>query len=345
MNIAHLLPYSAQFPLVKHNGRYEWVLRLAQAQARTGNTVSIYCAPGSSDPSSQIAWRTAPHDFRDKSLNNISLIQTALQNSHDIYHSHFDYIHYFLADTTNKPFIYTQHWFPNQNFAHAAEYNKTQNVLAIPVTQLMHAENKKLGLPTSDTIYHGIDLDQFQLNTAPRQNRLIFIGRIAPHKGVHLAVQAALDAGAQLDIVGKIQPQDEAYWQTILPHVDGQQIRYLGPRPHSDIPALFAQAKALIFPSQASESFGLVTVEAQACGTPVIISDIGASSELVVHGKTGYICKTPDDYQAAIGKVHTLSPADCRTNAERFSLDAMVKSYENLYTKLASQPAPSPGQL
>lgn len=166
MKIAHLLPYTARFPLSKHNGRYEWALKLAKIQATDGHQVTIYSSSSSSGEGN-IKWRSSEHNFANKHLNNIALIKTALQQNYDIYHSHFDFLHYFLADLTDKPMVATQHWFPDQKMGDAAKYNANQNVYAVPPTELMHREDKQLGIPGLGTIHHGIDLNLFKSAHAP----------------------------------------------------------------------------------------------------------------------------------------------------------------------------------
>lgn len=338
MNIAHLLPYSAKFPTSTHHGRYDWALRIAKAQAAKGHTVTMYCAPGSGEGIPELQWQSSPHNFGDKMTNNIATIKEALQHpEHDIFHSHLDFAHYFVGDATDKPIVVTQHWFPKEMFGQAAHFNTKGNVQAVAVTNRMREEDARLGIPVAETIYHGIDLDQFSFSTAPHGDRLVFVGRIAPHKGTHIAVQAAKLAGAKLDIIGKVNAQDEDYWKSILPAIDGEQIRYLGPKPHDEIPAIFASAKAFLFPSQQIESFGQTTVEAQACGTPVVISNIGASDELVQDGRSGFLANTIDEFVEAIGKIDQIDPADCRKSAERFNLVTMFARYEALYNRLVDE--------
>ncbi|MDN5275024.1 MAG: hypothetical protein JWP06_925 [Candidatus Saccharibacteria bacterium] len=334
MNIAHLLPYTAQFPLVKHNGRYEWALRLARIQAQQGHTVSVYAAPGSHDES-PIVWRSIEAPFKDKTTNNIALIKEAFQNrEHDIYHSHLDYMHYFLADMTTKPVVATQHWFPDTLTAAAATFNTTANVTAVPVTNYMLQEDVKLGIKTGELIYHGIDLSLFHPSPLAIRERFIFVGRITERKGVREAVKYATLAGVGLDIIGKINDVDQPYWQSILPYVDGVKIKYLGPQSQTAVAGLVAQAKGFLFPTQSQEPFGQVTIEAQAAGTPVIIGDIGASNELVQHGKTGFVCSSEQDYIDALHNINDIRRTDCREFAERFDLKTMINNYDTLYRLL-----------
>lgn len=339
MNIAHLLPYTARFPLVNHNGRYDWVLRLANLQAaqEQGHKVTIYAAPGSYDKNApSIQWANHGTAFDNQMANNIANIKAALQAGHDIYHSHLDYAHYLVADTTTKPIVVTQHWSPNNTIAHAATLNVHRNAVAVPVTHYMAMVDKQLGIPAADVIYHGIDLGLFHPTGRAKTNRFIFVGRITPDKGVKEAVAIAKAAGIALDIVGKVNAVDQPYWQSVLPDVDGAQIRYVGALTQTEVATLLAGAKAMIFPPQAIEAFGQTIIEAQACGTPVITEDRGAASELIQHGKTGFVASTKDEYLAAIRDINTVDPVNCRTFAEQFSVDVMANGYMSLYEKLLS---------
>ncbi|HEU5121881.1 MAG TPA: glycosyltransferase [Candidatus Saccharimonadales bacterium] len=334
MNIAHLLPYSARFPLKKHNGRYEWALALAREQAKQGHKVTIYAAPGSHD-NSAIRWKSLGESLGDKNQNNKALLQIAFQNTeHDIFHSHFDALHYSLAHFTQNPIVCTQHWFPNESITTAARQFTGDNVFVVPVTRYMEQKDKQLGINTTRMIYHGINLSLFHPVATPALKRFIFVGRITPSKGVREAVMMAKETKSFLDIVGKINDADQAYWQTILPYIDNKTIRYLGPQPQEIVAELMANARAFLFPSQQEEAFGQVTIEAQACGTPVIISDVGASSELVQQGVTGFVCTSRKDFLEAIKKIDSIDRDACREFAETFSDATMFQAYDALYAQL-----------
>lgn len=333
MNIAHLLPCTAVFPLKKHNGRYEWALRLAHAQIKAGHTVTIYGGQGSADPSS-IIWQSIPDSDGDKKTRNRVLLTKALtQTYHDIYHSHFDDLHYYVADLTNKPIIVTQHWYPSPEIAQAVQFNKKRNVVNVPVTDMMRIEDDRLGIPAADRIYHGIDLSLFT-PTDEHSNRLLFVGRIHASKGIAEAIHYANVSGVPLDIIGKVNDTEATYWQGLASGVDGDHVRYYGAQPQDAVANALAHAKALLFPSRLREAFGQVTIEAQAAGTPVIISNVGASSELVHNGVTGFICETDDDFINAIKHIDSIDRTACRRHAEQFDFKTMVKGYESLYYSL-----------
>lgn len=336
MNIAHLLPTSAIFPLKKHNGRYEWALRLARRQAAAGHSVTVYTGEGSTDISSTIVWRSLLSETNDdKQTKNHRLIEGAFANSsHDIFHSHFDSLAFMLANHTSKPVVTTQHWFPTATIAENIRSNPTPNAIAVPVTNLMHREDRRLGIPTTDVIYHGIDLDLFKPQTEPHADRFLFVGRITPNKGVLETVLHAKRTGIQLDIVGKINESDKPYWDSILPYVDGDIIRYLGPKTQPEVVLLMASAKAMIFMPQTPEAFGQTIIEAQACGAPIVINDMGANSELVQHGRTGYICVSDEEFTAAIHSIDDVSRDECVAWAQSFDINTMVARYSELYARL-----------
>lgn len=333
MNIAHLLPYSAQFPLKKHNGRYEWALRLAREQAKQGHTVTIYAAPNSSD-ASPILWQSIPRSEGDKKQDNAALLTRALTSpEHDIFHSHFDSLHYSLAHLTSKPIVCTQHWFPDEKIAGAARQFNGSNVHVVPVTHFMEREDTKLGIRMEKMIHHGIDLSLFTPTNGPHA-RLIFIGRITPGKGVKEAVELAQKTGNDLDIVGKVNDADREYWNSILPHVDGEHIRYLGVQPQEKVAELFSQARAFLFPNRHEEAFGQVIIESQASGTPVIASRTGTSDELIQNGETGFICETEQEFVEALNRVESIDRKACRTFAKDFDIQTMFDQYEALYRSL-----------
>jgi len=335
MRIAHLLPHTAVFPLKKHNGRYEWALRLARIQAAAGHDVTIYAGEGSQD-NANITWQSTPTTHLNKKEANLALLSKAFEDTqYDIYHSHFDYLHYLVADLTDKPIVVTQHWFPTEEIARAVPLNLHNNVVTVPVTDMMKKEDEMLGIPATVRIYHGIDLSLFH-PTTEHSDRFLFVGRIHPGKGIAEAIHYAKTANVPLDIIGKINDTEKAFWESIASDVDGEHIRYLGPQPQPVVATAFANARGFIFPSQIEEAFGQVTVEAQAAGTPVIISNVGPSRELVISGKTGFVCETDTDFIEAIEQIGTINRTDCRKHAEQFDLNKMVAEYDALYRSLIS---------
>lgn len=332
MKIAHMVSASVSYPLQTHNGRYEWVLRLAKLQAEAGLSPVIYSKVTSDIYIPGVEWRSPPASDDTLEARNHAVWQQALGDSDiDIYHSHFDTLHYEFGVSTTKPIVFTQHWFPDQKIADAAQLSTARNVLAVPITQYMGEEDKRLGIACAPPIYHGIDLELFRMSEATRSARYLFVGRITAHKGVRECVDLALRANVQLDIIGKLNKKDYGYWHGIVDKVDGTNIRYLGSKNQEEVAAAMQQARALLFPSNHIEAFGQTLVEAQACGTPVIATDIGANPELVIHGKTGFMAKTPDEFLRFMSEVSDIETTECRKQAEKFDIHRMVNSYTTLY--------------
>lgn len=190
-------------------------------------------------------------------------------------------------------------------------------------------------MPRVRTIHHGLDFGPYRL-VRNKEPYVAFIGRIAPVKGTHLAIAAAKKAGVKLKIAGEVQPQFRSYFEReIAPQIDGSSVEYVG---EADLEAkneLLGNALALLFPIQWDEPFGLVTIEAMACGTPVIALPGGSVPEIVEDGVSGWLCHSVDDLAARIRTAGGFDPAAVRAYAERkFSLDRMVREYADLYSEI-----------
>ncbi|MFM7439358.1 MAG: glycosyltransferase, partial [Snowella sp.] len=168
---------------------------------------------------------------------------------------------------------------------------------------------------------------------------LAFLGRISPEKGPQLAIEIAKRSGWKLKIAGKVDPIDREFFETqIKPLCDGQQIEYLGEAKHEDKSVLLGGAFATLFPITWREPFGLVMVESMVVGTPVIAINLGSVSEVIAHGKTGYICNTVDECIAALEKVPNLSRDACHQYVvEKFSAERMTTSYEEVYQQVMAE--------
>src|SRR5207248_9644101 len=186
-------------------------------------------------------------------------------------------------------------------------------------------------MPHLRTIYHGIDLSQYHLNDA-KQPYLSFIGRIAPIKGAHLAIEVAKRAGIPLKIAGDIQPMYRDYFEAkIRPHLDSSFIEYIGLADLNAKNELLGNSLAMLFPIQWNEPFGLVMVEAMACGTPVLALRGGSVPEVVKDGISGYVCHSVRELAKRVKQLN-FKPAELRAYvAENFSLERMVREYEQAY--------------
>jgi glycosyltransferase involved in cell wall biosynthesis len=199
------------------------------------------------------------------------------------------------------------------------------------------------GLNWAGRVYNAVDVDSFPVGTGS-DGFLLFLGRFCPDKGAHLAIDAAQAVGMPLVLAGKLnEPAERRYFDEAIRPRLGPGVTYVGEADGELKRELYGAATALLFPIQWEEPFGLVMVEAMACGTPVVAMDRGSVSEVVDDGRTGFVVDTPDQLVDAIGKVGDLDRAACRAHVERhFDLSVMVEGYERLFRALAEgQPAAS----
>jgi glycosyltransferase involved in cell wall biosynthesis len=195
--------------------------------------------------------------------------------------------------------------------------------------------DRKPGLDYAATIHHGIDLDDFELRDGG-DGSLVAFGRIHPDKGTATAIEVARRAGRPLVIAGIVH--DEAYFEReVEPHIDGEQVTYLGsvgPEARSQV---LGSAAALLHLVDFDEPFGFSVVEAMACGTPVIAHPRGSMPELLRPGLNGALVTTVDEAVDAVDAVAALPRDAVRADvAARFSVDRMVDSYLALYHRLVS---------
>jgi glycosyltransferase involved in cell wall biosynthesis len=195
-------------------------------------------------------------------------------------------------------------------------------------------------LSNLSAIHHGVDLALYPVGEGKR-DYMCFIGRIAPAKGTHTAIEVARRAGIPLKIAGEIQPIFREYWeQQVKPHVDGSLIEYIGEADFAIKTELLRRARALLFPIDWEEPFGLVMVEAMACGAPVLAFARGSVPEIIKDGVSGWISKDVPT-MARQAQELSISPQCCREYAnQHFSLNRMVDDYVALYDRLSSGELP-----
>ncbi len=200
------------------------------------------------------------------------------------------------------------------------------------------SETQRRALPfDAPVIENGVPVERLQLRLTRRRFALT-LGRIAPEKGTHLALEAAVLAAMPLLIGGDLYPyaDHERYFRRLVaPALRRARARLLGPVAFARKRRLLSAARCLLVPSQAPETSGLAAMEALACGTPVIAYPAGALAEIVEHGRTGFLVNSPREMADAIHEVHRIDPEICRATARvRFSEDRMTRQYLELYESL-----------
>jgi glycosyltransferase involved in cell wall biosynthesis len=190
-------------------------------------------------------------------------------------------------------------------------------------------------VPYAATVYNGIDLDAYPFR-ADKEDFLVYIGRANPDKGPATAITAARHAGMRIKLVLKRnEPPEQAYYDEMVVPLLGDDVEIFENVSHEEKVDLLGRAKAMLFPIHWPEPFGLVMVEAMACGTPVVTTNWGAAPELVEDGVTGFRRDGYGEMIDALNWVGGIDPADCRARVEeRFSATAMVEGYRRVYEEI-----------
>ncbi|MGQ9572451.1 MAG: glycosyltransferase family 4 protein [Dehalococcoidia bacterium] len=212
---------------------------------------------------------------------------------------------------------------------------------------ISYSQRRLMPLPTggkfAGVVYNGIDVDTFPFEEK-KDEYLLFLSRISPDKMPHLAAQVARRVGMPLIIAGKVDRVDQRYFQSMVaPFIDGKQIKFLGEADARLKRELFSKAYCLLMPICWDEPFGLVLVEAMACGTPVIAFNRGSAPELIVDGETGYIVADVEEMAQAVHRIDRIDPHRCRRHAEQnFDAPIMADRYLELYERILAWETPRP---
>jgi glycosyltransferase involved in cell wall biosynthesis len=241
----------------------------------------------------------------------------------DLIHSHYDFMALSFTRLVKTPVLTTIHGFSSPQIMPV--YEKYRDGYFVSISN----SDRATGLNYLATVYNGIDLGLYPLRECSGGS-LVFLGRIHPDKGVHLAIEVARASGLPLIIAGIVQ--DRQYFaERVQPHLN-ESIRYIGPVDADGKNALFAQARALLHLNATPERFGLVLVEANAAGVPVIAMDLGSCREVIQDGETGFLVKSVPEAVERLQRLQQIEGRACRRRVEQyFSIEAMVKSYELVY--------------
>jgi glycosyltransferase involved in cell wall biosynthesis len=336
VRIALIAPPFISVPPKKYGGTEMFISQLAEGLTQLGVDVVVY-ANGESRVNAEVRWLYAADEWPIdgemygslKDLNHTSWSVTDCWRDADIVH---------LNNAPGLAFsrLPGPRWVYTVHHPHLPElssfYTNFRNVEFVSISNF---QKEKESLRKIRTIHHGIDLSRYRLQTK-KAEYLSFLGRIAPMKGLHNAIEIAKRSGIPLKIGGEVQPMFREYFESrIKPHIDRKFIEYIGQADLAMKNELLGNSMAMLFPIEWDEPFGLVMLESMATGTPVIAFRGGSVPEIVQGGVSGFVCSGVEDAVARLRELKPMSPAAIRAYTQQhFSVERMVQDYLSLYREI-----------
>lgn len=309
---------------------------LTNELVRLGHQVTLF-ATGDSRTSATLVYelKQAVSEYRPKirAKHLHAAFSLASSGSFDFIHNHEAGNGIRLCQRLSTPYLTCMSWLADKSIENFILSLSSDEYRRARFTSISQRQRQVLPyLNWVGTVYNGIKVDSFPFRNQ-KDNFLLFLGRIVPEKGPDIAIQVAKRIGIPLVIAGVVRAEWQSFFDTqILPHVDGHHIQWVGPADQTLKRELFSRAFALLMPVRWEEPFGLVMIEAMACGTPVIALRQGAVSEIIVHGKTGYIADTIEDMCQYVDRISVLQALACRIHVEtHFSVQVMAQKYLKIY--------------
>lgn len=343
MKIAQVSPLYESVPPKLYGGTERVVSYLTEELVEQGHDVTLFASGDSATKARLVA--CSPQSLRldeqciDQLAHHIYMIERVCEMAHkfDIIHFHIDYLHFPLSRRRGATNLTTLH-----GRLDIPDLVPIYRVFSeMPVVSI--SDNQRGPLPWInwvDTVHHGLPKDLYTFRSKPG-DYLAFVGRISPEKRVDRALEIAKRTRMKLKIAAKVSVPDRPYFeQEIEPLFDHELVDYVGEIGEDQKDEFMGKALALVNPIEWPEPFGLVMIEAMACGTPVITYRRGSVPEVIDDGVTGFICDNLDQAADAVGRAHDLSRAAVREVFEqRFTSDRMARDYVRLYQRLISQTA------
>ncbi|HXW43057.1 MAG TPA: glycosyltransferase family 4 protein [Xanthobacteraceae bacterium] len=344
MHIAQVAPLTEAIPPKLYGGTERVVSWLTEELIGLGHEVTLF-ASGDSVTSARLeaVWPRALRldgAVRDPNALHMVMLERVYQRAgdFDFLHCHLDYYPFSLFSRQPTPFVTTLH-----GRLDLPEHQPVfETFSAMPVVSISNAQRRPL--PQANwvrTVHHGLPVDLLQPEPV-RPSYFAFLGRIAPEKGIDRAIRIARHCGVPLKVAAKVDRADQDYYeQEIAPIIRSENVEYVGEITDRDKSRFLSGAVALLVPIDWPEPFGLVMIEAMACGTPVIAFNRGSVPEIVEDGRTGFIV---EDQAGAIGAVDRLAQLSRekirRRFEERFTARRMAQDYLSVYRSLMDRRAP-----
>ena len=340
MKIAQIAPLAESIPPILYGGTERIVSFLTEELVSQKHDVTLFASADSRTkaclvPACESALRLSNRPIVDPIAHYVRLLELVFQQAHefDILHFHIDYLHFPLTRRQLIPGVTTLHgklMIPDLVPLYR-EYSD------MPVVSISDSQRQPLPwISWSGTVYHGLPEDLYHFQSRPGQY-LAFLGRICPEKGPDRAIEIAERTGVQLKIAAKVDEADKAYFEEeIKPLLKrSSSVEFIGEINEHEKDDFLGNALALLFPINWPEPFGLVLIEAMACGTPIIAFRNGSVPEIVEHGSTGFVVDTLEEAIMAVRKIDSIDRRSCRAVfEERFTARRMAQDYLVIYEKI-----------
>jgi glycosyltransferase involved in cell wall biosynthesis len=341
MRIAQVAPLYESVPPKYYGGTERVVSYLTEELVRQGHDVTLF-ASGDSDTKARLV-AACPRSLRldkhcrDQLAHHYVMLENVFQHAgeFDIIHFHVDYLHFPFSSREPVTHVTTLHGrldLPDL----VPLYQRFRDM---PVISISNAQREPLPWANwQATVYHGLPADLYRYRPEPG-SYLAFLGRISPEKRVDRAIEIAKQAGIQLKIAAKVDPVDKDYFESVItPLLRNSLVEFVGEISEEEKDEFLGNAYALLFPIDWPEPFGLVMIEAMACGTPVIAYRGGAVPEVMEQGHTGFIVHGLEDAVEAVRHVAQLKRSHCREVFEqRFTATRMAHDYVKQFERLIAK--------
>jgi glycosyltransferase involved in cell wall biosynthesis len=346
VRIAQVAPLWEAVPPVGYGGTERVVSYLTEELVRRGHDVTLF-ATGDSWTTAKLVpivaqgLRLTEASPDAATAEHVRMLGRVFGSADrfDVIHCHVDYWAFPFSHLVRTPTVHTIHGRLDLPYLQTV-YRELGRV---PLVSISHAQRAPLAAARPSwvaTVHHGIPLRDVECSTT-HGRYLAFLGRISPEKGPDVAIDLAVRTGVPLTIAAKVDPVDREYFErAIAPRLDHPLITFLGEVNGDEKFALLRNARALLFPIDWPEPFGLVMLEAMACGTPVVARRMGSTPEVIAHGRTGFLADTGSALVEAVRRIEDIDRAECRQHVEQhFSVERMVDDYETVYRRLLTRAA------
>ncbi|HEV2998085.1 MAG TPA: glycosyltransferase family 4 protein [Solirubrobacteraceae bacterium] len=340
--IAVVAPPWIPIPPPAYGGIEAVVALLCEELVERGHRVTLFAAPGSESPAELRMPLERVHDDQiGSSLHESDHVGAAYDaidlaavegRPFDVVHDHSGFTAVAMGHRVATPVVHTLHApFNEETRPFYARHGHKVRLVAISRFQLEHAPP---GVRVPDVVPNPIRVGDWPFYE-DKEDYLLWVGRMDPVKGAHRAIEVARAADLRLILAGPIQPGQEGYFhREIEPRLDGEEVVYVGEVGGVRRKELFARARAFLMPIRWAEPFGMVIVEALACGTPVITFPEGAANEIVIDGENGFHVADEHAMAEAVGRLERIDPARCRESvASRYDVAIVADGYEAVYER------------